>query len=137
MKNVVANLTAAVIAGGILLAGSGVASAAAPQPPAAAIPAVLSGDDEGKREMFVDPRQEHNTANCYFDKSKSGKEKQKYCKALIGKDLTAKEKECLKRAGLAGAAALTLGRMNNKKAKEIAANTAVGALAACFSAKIK
>ncbi|MEU8548912.1 hypothetical protein AB0C81_18290 [Streptomyces roseoverticillatus] len=85
----------------------------------------------------VDPVQEHNISKCYFDKSASGKEKEKYCKKLEGKQLTAKDKECLKRAGIAGAAALTLGRINNKKAKEITANATVGALAACFSAKIK
>ncbi|MFI5868078.1 hypothetical protein [Streptomyces sp. NPDC051546] len=87
--------------------------------------------------VAVDPRQEYNIANCYFDKSKSGKEKEKYCKGLMGKDLTAGEKECLKRAGLAGAAALTVGRINNKKAREIVVNSTGAALAACFSAKIK
>ncbi|MFD3941658.1 hypothetical protein [Streptomyces sp. NPDC058579] len=85
----------------------------------------------------VDPIQEHAISKCYFDKSASGKEKEKYCKKLEGKDLSAQDKECLKRAGVAGAAALTLGRINNKKAKEITANATVGALAACFSAKIK
>ncbi|MEV3991074.1 hypothetical protein AB0J57_19400 [Streptomyces sp. NPDC049837] len=84
----------------------------------------------------VDPRQEYNTANCYFDKSKSGKEKEKYCKALLGKDLTQKDKGCLKRAGIAGATALTVGRIDNKKAKEIVVNATGAALAACFSSKV-
>ncbi|MEU2514055.1 hypothetical protein [Streptomyces syringium] len=85
----------------------------------------------------VDPREEYNVAKCHFDKSASGKEREKYCKKLVGKQLTAEDKECLKRAGMAAATALTLGRINNKKAKEITANATIGALGACFTAKIK
>ncbi|MDA5280972.1 hypothetical protein [Streptomyces sp. Isolate_45] len=104
---------------------------------ALALAVVAVGVAPAAPAFAVDPRQEYNTANCYFDKSKSGKEKEKYCKALIGKDLTAGEKECLKRAGIAGAAALTIGRINNKKAKEIVVNSTGAALAACFSSKVK
>ncbi|MEU8779053.1 hypothetical protein [Streptomyces sp. NPDC048606] len=89
-----------------------------------------SGDEGGQLELFVDPRQEHNTANCYFGKNKG---KEKYCKALAGSTLTQKQKECLKRAGIAGAGALALGRLNNKKAREIVVNATGGALTACFS----
>lgn len=138
MKNVIARLTAAALVGGILLAGSGVASAAA-QPSAVATPLAASsagpsGDDGGKWETFVDPRQENNTANCYFGKNN---DKEKYCKALAGSDLTQDQKNCLKQAGIAGAGALTLGRINNKKAREIVVNTTGAALTACFSTLVK
>ncbi|MDK9498644.1 hypothetical protein QEZ40_003833 [Streptomyces katrae] len=140
MKNVVARLTAAAMVGGLLIASSGVAHAALRLPALQASAASLSGDDHGDGrpgELFVDPRQEYNVSNCYFDKSKSGQERAKYCKALAGSDLTQDQKDCLKKAGLAGAGALTLGRINNKKAREIVVNTTGAALLGCFSTLVK
>lgn len=104
---------------------------------ALALAVVAAGVATAVSVYAVVVRQEFNTANCYFGKSKTGKQKEKFCKALLGKDLTARERQCLKRAGVAGAAALSVGRINNKKAKEIVVNSTGAALAACFSSKIK
>jgi hypothetical protein len=85
----------------------------------------------------VDPIQEHNIANCHFDKSKSGKERAKYCKALEGKPMTKTARDCLVRAGVGGAVALVVGRVNKKAAREIAVNVAGSGAAACLSSLLK
>ncbi|WP_125513740.1 hypothetical protein [Streptomyces sp. WAC 01529] len=85
----------------------------------------------------VDPIQEHRIANCYFDKSKRGAERQKYCKALEGKPMTKTAKNCLVRAGIGGAAALVVGKVNKKVAREIAVNVAGAGASACLSAFVK
>ncbi|MEU8779458.1 hypothetical protein [Streptomyces sp. NPDC048606] len=137
MKNVAARLTAAAMVGGLLLAGSGVAGAT-PQPTGGQVTAVVhAGDDPATWELFVDPRQEHNVANCYFDKTKSGKERAKYCKALEGSDMTQVAKDCLVRAGIGSAAALIVGKVNKKVAREIAVNTVAGGVTGCLSALVK
>ncbi|MFD4482703.1 hypothetical protein ACFWPU_42275 [Streptomyces sp. NPDC058471] len=84
----------------------------------------------------VDPVQEHNIANCYFDTSKTGKEKEKYCKALEGSPMTETAKNCLLRAGVGSAAALIVGKVNKKAAKEIAVNTVGAGATACLSSLI-
>ncbi|MEV0371210.1 hypothetical protein AB0I10_15495 [Streptomyces sp. NPDC050636] len=84
----------------------------------------------------VDPVQEHNIANCYFDTSNTGKKKEKYCKALEGRPMTKTAKNCLLRAGVGSAAALVVGRVNKKVAKEIAVNTVGAGAAACLSSLI-
>ncbi|MET9596246.1 MULTISPECIES: hypothetical protein [unclassified Streptomyces] len=85
----------------------------------------------------VDPRQEHNVSKCYFDKNQSAKEREKYCKALEGRPMTEAAKNCLLRAGVGGAAALVVGRVNKKVAREIAVNVAGAGAAACLSSMIK
>ncbi|MFD7226928.1 hypothetical protein [Streptomyces sp. NPDC059881] len=84
----------------------------------------------------VDVIQEHNIANCYFDKSKTGSQKAKYCKALQGRPMTKTAKNCLLRAGVGSAAALIVGRVNKKAAREIAVNTVGAGAAACLSSLI-
>lgn len=84
----------------------------------------------------VDPVQEHNIANCYFDKSKSGNERARYCKALEGRPMTKTARNCLLRAGVGSAAALVVGKVNKKLAREIAVNTAGAGAAACLSSLI-
>ncbi|RSS40309.1 hypothetical protein EF912_32370 [Streptomyces sp. WAC07061] len=140
MKNVVATVTAAAMMGGLLMAGSGMAHAAPPRPAVQAWSVSASGDDHGDGgpgELFVDPRQEYNVSNCYFDKSKSGQERAKYCKALEGGEMTEAAKNCLVRAGIGGAAALIVGRVNKKVAREIAVNTVAGGVTGCLSALVK
>jgi hypothetical protein len=85
----------------------------------------------------VDVVQEHNIANCHFDKSKSDKDRAKYCKALEGKPMTKAAKDCLIRAGVGGAVALVVGRVNKKAAREIAVNVAGAGAAACLSSLLK
>ncbi|WP_369383009.1 hypothetical protein [Streptomyces sp. cg36] len=85
----------------------------------------------------VDPRQEHNISNCYFDKSKTGQQRAKYCKALEGRPMTQAARNCLLRAGVGSAAALIVGRINKKVAREIAVNTVGAGAAACLSSMIK
>lgn len=140
MKNVVTSLTAAAMVGGLLIAGSGMAHAAPQLPAAQAATVSLSGGDHGDGgpgELFVDPRQEYNVSNCYFDKSKSGQERAKYCKALEGSDMTETAKNCLVRAGIGSAAALIVGKVNKKIAREIAVNTVAGGVTGCLSALVK
>jgi hypothetical protein len=84
----------------------------------------------------VDVIQEHNVANCYFDKSKTGKERAKYCNAIKGRPMTKAAKNCLLRAGVGSAAALIVGRVNKKAAREIAVNTVGAGAAACLSSLI-
>ncbi|MEU7738572.1 hypothetical protein AB0B51_37040 [Streptomyces griseus] len=84
----------------------------------------------------VDPVQEHKISNCYFDKSKTGKQRAKYCNALKGRKMTKVAKNCLLRAGVGSAAALVVGRVNKKAAREIAVNTVGAGAAACLSSLI-
>ncbi|NEA56223.1 hypothetical protein G3I60_19220 [Streptomyces sp. SID13666] len=85
----------------------------------------------------VDVNQEYNVSHCYFDKSKSGAERAKYCKALEGKPMSALTKNCLLKAGVGSAAALIVGRVNKKAAREIVNNTVTAGAAACLSSFIK
>ncbi|MFJ3161384.1 hypothetical protein [Streptomyces kanasensis] len=85
----------------------------------------------------VDVIQEHNVTNCYFDKSKSGKERAKYCNALQGRPMTKAARDCLLRAGVGSAAALIVGKVNKKVAREIAVNTVGAGAAGCLTALIK
>ncbi|MCX4546283.1 hypothetical protein [Streptomyces sp. NBC_01565] len=85
----------------------------------------------------VDPRQEHNIANCYFDKSNTGKTKERYCKALEGSTMTKIQRDCLLRAGLGSVAALAVGKINKKAAREIAVNVVAAGASGCISALIK
>ncbi|MGY0459603.1 hypothetical protein ACW14Y_05020 [Kitasatospora sp. cg17-2] len=85
----------------------------------------------------VDPRQEYNVANCHFDKNKSGQERAKYCRALEGRPMTETAKNCLVRAGVGGAVALVVGRVNKKAAREIAVNVAGAGAGACLSSLLK
>ncbi|WP_272261006.1 hypothetical protein [Streptomyces xanthophaeus] len=80
----------------------------------------------------VDPRQEHNISKCYFDKHEA--DKQKYCKALEGRPMTKAAKDCLIRAGVGSAAALIVGRVNKKVAREIAVNTVAAGATGCITA---
>ncbi|MEU8463953.1 hypothetical protein [Streptomyces sp. NPDC029003] len=140
MKNFVASLTAAAMVGGLLIAGSGMAHAAPQAPVVQASTVSVSGDgqgDGGPGVLFVDPRQEYNISNCYFDKSKSGQERAKYCKALEARDMTETAKNCLVRAGIGSAAALIVGKVNKKVAREIAVNTVAGGVTGCLSALVK
>jgi hypothetical protein len=85
----------------------------------------------------VDVIQEHNITNCYFDKSKSGKERAKYCNALQGRPMTKAARDCLLRAGVGSAAALIVGKVNKKLAREIAVNTVGAGAAGCLTSLIK
>ncbi|MEU6826004.1 hypothetical protein ABZ921_35795 [Streptomyces atriruber] len=83
----------------------------------------------------VDVIQEHNVSKCYFDKHEA--DKQKYCKALEGHPMSETAKNCLLKAGVGGAAALIVGRVNKKAAREIVNNTVAAGAAACLSSLIK
>ncbi|MFI1681518.1 hypothetical protein [Streptomyces sp. NPDC020607] len=103
----------------------------------AVLAAIAAGAAPAVPAYAVDVIQEHNVANCYFDKSKSATEKQKYCKALEGRPMTETAKNCLIRAGIGGAAALVVGRINKKAAREIAVNVAGAGASACLSSLLK
>ncbi|WSP43213.1 hypothetical protein OG247_41715 [Streptomyces sp. NBC_01244] len=79
----------------------------------------------------VDPRQEYNISKCYFDKHETNKAK--YCKALEGRPMTKAAKDCLIRAGIGSAAALIVGRVNKKLAREIAVNTVAAGATGCIT----
>ncbi|MGW7412717.1 hypothetical protein [Streptomyces sp. NPDC054863] len=83
----------------------------------------------------VDPRQEYNISKCYFDKRETNKAK--YCKALEGRPMTKTAKDCLLRAGVGSAAALIVGRVNKKVAREIAVNTVAAGATGCITALLK
>ncbi|MFD9797125.1 hypothetical protein ACFWXK_40015 [Streptomyces sp. NPDC059070] len=78
----------------------------------------------------VDVNQEYNTAACYLGKHKD----QKACEKLVStKPMSETAKNCLIKAGIGGAAALIVGRVNKDLAKKIATNVVAGGVTGCLS----
>ncbi|WP_371653851.1 MULTISPECIES: hypothetical protein [unclassified Streptomyces] len=78
----------------------------------------------------VDVNQEYNTAGCYLGKKKD----QKACERLLSAEpMSETAKNCLVKAGIGGAAALIVGRVNKDLAKKIATNVVAGGVTGCLS----
>ncbi|MEU9198311.1 hypothetical protein [Streptomyces hundungensis] len=78
----------------------------------------------------VDVNQEYNTAGCYLGKKKDPKA----CERLMAtKPMSKTAKDCLVKAGIGGAAALIVGRVNKDLAKKIATNVVAGGVTGCLS----
>ncbi|CAM5238076.1 hypothetical protein AB0M94_03235 [Streptomyces xanthochromogenes] len=78
----------------------------------------------------VDVNQEYNSAGCYLGKKKDPKA----CERLLaGKPMSKTAKDCLVKAGIGGAAALIVGRINKDLAKKIATNVVAGGVTGCLS----
>jgi hypothetical protein len=78
----------------------------------------------------VDVRQEYNSAGCYLGKKKDPKA----CERLMAtKPMTKTAKDCLIKAGIGGAVALVVGRVNKDAAKKIATNVVAGGVSGCLS----
>ncbi|WP_224274635.1 hypothetical protein [Streptomyces sp. LS1784] len=137
MKNLAAGFTAAAIAGSLLLAGSGAAYAGPPVANPVPVTTISAGTatvetDPVDTPDLVDPRQDHNAINCRFNKTEQDREK--YCKALETKKMTETAKNCLMRMGVGGAAALVVGKVNKKAAREIAVNVVGAGASGCLTA---
>ncbi|MEU7602181.1 hypothetical protein [Streptomyces sp. NPDC041003] len=78
----------------------------------------------------VDVIQENNVKNCYLGKKKDVAA----CERLLaGRPMTQRAKDCLLKAGIGGAAALVVGRVNKDAAKKIATSVVAGGVAGCLS----
>lgn len=82
----------------------------------------------------VDVIQEHNCINCRFGDGNG--ENQKYREALANKPMSDMAKNCLVKAGIGGAAALVVGRVNGTAARDLAVNVAGAGAAACLSSLV-
>ncbi|MEK2493186.1 hypothetical protein WN990_26895 [Kitasatospora purpeofusca] len=137
LKNFVAGATATVIAGSLLLMGTGGAHAASraalrPGVTAPSAEVALAEVSTVDNPATVDPRQDHNAINCRFGKNEHDREK--YCNALATKEMTDTAKNCLVRMGIGGAAALIVGKVNKKVAREITVNVVGAGASGCLTA---
>ncbi|MFJ4188322.1 hypothetical protein [Kitasatospora sp. NPDC089509] len=79
----------------------------------------------------VDVIQEHNSINCRFGDGEG--EKQKYCDALANKPMSEVAKNCLVKAGIGGAVALVIGRVNATEARKLAITVVATGAGACLN----
>ncbi|MFD8024077.1 hypothetical protein ACFV6G_27120 [Streptomyces lavendulae] len=78
----------------------------------------------------VDVIQENNIKNCYLGKKKDVRA----CERLLSvSPMNQRAKDCLLKAGIGGAAALVVGRINKDAAKKIATNVVAGGVTGCLS----
>lgn len=78
----------------------------------------------------VDVIQENNVKNCYLGKKRDAKA----CEKLLStRPMSETAKNCLVKAGIGGAAALIVGRVNKDVAKKIATNVVAGGVTGCLS----
>ncbi|MER6251458.1 hypothetical protein ABT224_08785 [Streptomyces sp. NPDC001584] len=78
----------------------------------------------------VDVIQENNVKNCYLGKKKDAAA----CERLLSvRPMNQRAKDCLLKAGIGGAAALIVGRVNKDAAKKIATSVVAGGVTGCLS----
>ncbi|MER7850893.1 hypothetical protein ABTZ03_44010 [Kitasatospora sp. NPDC096077] len=88
----------------------------------------------GSSAHAVDVIQEYNSINCRFGDDNG--EKQKYCEALAKKPMSDIVKNCLIKAGIGGAGALVVGRINGTVARDLAVSVAGAGATACLSSLV-
>ncbi len=78
----------------------------------------------------VDVIQENSIKNCYLGKKKEAAA----CERLLSvRPMNQRAKGCLLKAGIGGAAALIVGRVNKDAAKKIATSVVAGGVTGCLS----
>ncbi|MGW6615194.1 hypothetical protein ACWGA0_17325 [Streptomyces erythrochromogenes] len=78
----------------------------------------------------VDVVQENNVKNCYLGKKKDVAA----CERLLSaRPMNQRAKDCLLKAGIGGAAALVVGRINKDAAKKMATSVVAGGVTGCLS----